>query len=618
MITEVRSSVDSWADQQRPSKEPGSSSVLKLNDTTGSNAKFGYIYFAPPFPLGATIIAATLRLILAKPWGGAQALTGKRIVDSWREGRLKWNNRPSVDAANAGSVNVSALAAGDEVEIDLTAMLAAVAAGGKWFGVRLEIDGNADREIASSDHPRAEWHPVLEIEWSEAPQPPTNLAPGGGRAISKQKPLLTWQFVDNVGSTVQSSSQVQISTTPDFTAPEYDSGKIANTLSAWDLAATAYAGLADNDVRYWRVKVWDGTDLASDWSATEQFERQDKGSLTITNPDAPPANTVEETTPPMAWTLTGATQEAFAAFLYRVGAGGALTLLTSQAKVATTDIEWEVPAGILRTGDTYRVLIRVWDDVDRQAVAGDPDYVQATRDFTYVRSGAPAPVTALTATPDGAKVVLEFERTTDPDYFAIRVDGVEVLDRIEPGDVFVSGDSYSFDYWLARPRQSHEFEVEAVVNDAGVLQHSDGNATATAETNPIGIWLADPVESLGVFLAGKEKAQIGIGEIGGLFDVQGSRAPVRITEALRGYEGSLNGILTEYAGMDAIAARNAFLELKGRLTTLRLIIGDLNLPVELGEVTGPLPARDADLGYDVGFEFAQVDEFEEAFEVAGE
>jgi hypothetical protein len=103
---------------------------------------------------------------------------------------------------------------------------------------------------------------------------------------------------------------------------------------------------------------------------------------------------------------------------------------------------------------------------------------------------------------------------------------------------------------------------------------------------------------------------MGIREVANIFDVVGSRRPVKVTDTIQGYSGTFNGVL-----LDA-EARDAFLELKGRDTDLRLIIGDLNIPVELGEVSGPMPVPTGDAsGYDVGFAFFQVDEF---FAVSGD
>ena len=613
----ITSAVDAYIDQDRQGANFGEASKLWLNGGGGSETCRALIGFARPFPLGVTVSSAILRLHTAEAWSGSQTLKARRITEAWKANRVNWNNRPSATSTNEGSVNAASLSAGAVIEIDITALMADVSAGADYFGLDLELSTDSNRALVSADSPVAERRPVLEIEWSEAPDAPTNLAPSGGRVVSATKPRLTWQFVDNAGSTAQASSRVQAPTSPDFSSPAYDSGKVANTLSAWNLAATAFTALTNGQTRYWRVMVWDETDLASAWSEAQEFTRENHGTLTLTAPAAAPDNYVEETTPPVSWTFTGRTQEAFEAKLYRVELSGALTQLAAQAKAVSGEVEWEVPAGILRSGDIYRVVLRVYDTLDRQAMELDPDYVEAFRDFTYQRSGAPAPVTGLTAEPDGARVNLAFSRSPMPDYFAVRRDGIEVLDRVEPSSVLVSGANYLLELWEAKPRVTHLYEIEAVVDNAGVLEHSDGNATASATTNPIGIWIADSEDSLSVFIAGKEKASMMIGQTAAIFDPIGSRSPVRVVDAVQGYEGSIAGTLTDFDGLTAKEWRDRFLELYGRLKPLRLILGDLNIPVEIGPVAA-LPASSGDRSYDVSMEFAQVGEFEEAFEVAGE
>lgn len=612
----LRAATDAWANQDRQTVNYGTAAKLWVSGQA-SKQRHAYIFFPRPFEPGVVVLEAILRLRLAEAWGGTQTLTAKRITESWKEGRLNWNNRPAVTDLNSADVNVAALAAGDEVELDLTMMLQDVANGESWFGVRLEKTGDPDRALISSDDPVAEFHPQLDVTWSEAPAPPANLAPAGALAIAKAAPLLTWQFSDTAGDTGQSSSQVQVHSTADFTAPDYDSGKEPNTLPQWDLdtaASPAFTDLSDDEVFFWRVRVWDGTDLVSDWSDPVEAVRKTQGTLAITNPDVPPDNQVNETTPPIAWSLTGRTQEAFGIDLFRRNVDGSLTELARAPLAASTDSSWAVPAGIIRTGDTYLVRVTVQDTIDRQAMAGDPAVLVLEREFTYVREGTPDPVTDLVVTVDGAKVTLEFQRTTDPDFFAVVVDGREIYDRLEPADLEQpAADTFRFDYWLAKPRQEHTYEVEAVVVDGGVAKHSDGNDTADARTDPVGIWLADAADSTGVLIAGKEKAAMAISENSEVFEVLGSRTLVRVTSDVHGYEGSFNGVLLDEAD------RDTFLDLKGRLVTLRLIIGDLNIPITLGEVSGPMPSPIGTVaGYDVGFTFTQAGEEDEAFEVAGE
>lgn len=597
--------VDTYNEEPTPNRNNGDAARLHLRGGT-THRRFAYLYAAPPFPLGASVLSATLVVYLAEAWASSQNLIAKRITEDWKESRLDFSNRPAVSASNAGTTAVASLADGDRVEIELDDLFVDVSGGADYHGLRLEIDQDVLRKIYSSDNPVDDLRPMLEIEWSQAPNPPIIQTPSGNRQVSVAKPTLVWQFSDNLGDTSQSASQVQIATEPTFASPSYDSTKTANTLPYWDLAATAFGGLSDGDDRYWRVKVWDGADLESDWSDAAAFGRTTKDSLTLTNPPASPSNVVEETTPPIIHSF-GGTQTAVERQLTRVS-DSPPTLLWHDARHASTATSEQVPSGNLRTGDTYEVMVRVWDDVDRAVTPGDPDYVEVRREFTYVRSGDPTAPSSLTATPAGAAVELEIERASAPDFFALRVDGVEVEDRIDPGEIFVSGTTYLFKWWKAIPRQAYTYEIEAVVEDTGVLEHSGPNPSDEATTSPVGVWLVDPDDGLAVFIAGKEKASMGIGEDAETITLLGERSPVRITEQVRGYEGSWQGVV------QTGAERDDFLTLKGRLGEVRLIIGDLNIPVVL-EAVSAIPDKDADAGYLVAFSYFQSDEF--TFEVVG-
>ena len=457
-------------------------------------------------------------------------------------------------------------------------MMADVSNGATYYGFKITVSSDADRRLYSSEAARNEVRPQLEVEWSKAPYAPTNLAPSDGRAVSEQKPMLNWKFKDDIGDTTQAHSQVQISTSTDFSSPEYDSTKVSNTESQWDLASTAYAGLSDSDVRFWRVRVWDGAGLQSEWSDIEEFTRKTKGTLTITAPAASPNNYVVETTPPLSWTFTGRTQERAEVYL-SVELNNGTFLQFYRFPDVDTDTSVTVPSGLLVNGLNYKVTIRVFDTIDRQAVPGDKDYVEASREFDYQRDGTPDAPGSLTAVADGPAVVLTWTRTVQPDFFCLVVDGKEVNDRIEPTDVFVSGTTYSYTYWEATPGTESTYEIEAVVTGSGKLKHSDGNPTVDVTTTPYAIYLVDIDDGTNVMIAGDESADLTIGESGETFNTIGSRAPIRITDNIRGYEGTISGELLSEDD------RDTFLELKGRLTTLHLIVGDLNIPVFLEEVS---------------------------------
>jgi hypothetical protein len=612
-MTLVRTGTDTYVGQGGPTINHGGTAKLWMSNA-GSNEKLGLVYFKVPFPPGATVFSATLKLVASDAWASSQVLTAKRIVAKWQEDKVTYNSRPSVVATNAGSVTVSGAVAGDEIDIDVTAMMNDVAAGGAFFGFNLSVNTTAIRKVRSSEAPNADHRPMLVVEWSSSPDVPDDLHPAGGAAIDVAKPILNWNYADPDGAGTQTSSQVQISTSTSFASPEYDSGKVANTESQWDMGATAYAGVPSGATRYWRVQVWDDSNLASGWSDAVPFVRTPQGTLTLVSPTG---GAVDDLTPPISWTLTGATQEAYRVIVrWNVSIARRSNILYDTGRVTSTDTSITLPAGILYTGLIgLTIEVRVWDTVDRQSIPGDPAYLSVTSGtVTYSRSGAPANVPSLTATlaPSsvGPGVLLTWTRSVQPDYFSLRVDGVEVLPRIDPTDVFVSGTTYSMVYWGGTPRVSHTYEIEAVVISGGHTQHSSGNATQTLTTNPTGAWLVDPDDDTAVNLRGpSDSSEFSIGEIGTTYDVAGSRKPVRVVDSIRGYEGSIAGSLLSKAD------RDTFLDLKGRITTLRLVVSDLNIPIVVEEAAvGPTQLA-GDRMFTCSFAFFQQDEF--TFHVSG-
>jgi hypothetical protein len=210
-------------------------------------------------------------------------------------------------------------------------------------------------------------------------------------------------------------------------------------------------------------------------------------------------------------------------------------------------------------------------------------------------------------------VRLLWERVEQPDWFCLSVDGVEVVQRIDPVDAFVSGDAYSYDYWGLTPGTEHTLEVEAVINDGGPLKHSEANALAAITTDPNGIWLVDPDDSLFVYIAGQDEVEGGIGRSGTTYNPVGQRRPVRRDDALRGYEDTVSGVLF------SATQRDAFLTLVGRQKPLRLVLSDLNIQVEVedfGAPPTPIPGRN---NFGCHFSFFQSEDDDEnwPFDVKG-
>src|SRR5690606_10791352 len=129
--------------------------------------------------------------------------------------------------------------------------------------------------------------PELEIEWSDAPQAPTDLSPSGGRCVSIAKPTLRFDFTDNRGSTKIQACQVQIDDIDDdWSSVIFDSGTVPVEEPELDLARTdmpggVFDGLSGGQEVRWRVRVQDGSGQWSQWSEGRRFKRDVKGTLTI-------------------------------------------------------------------------------------------------------------------------------------------------------------------------------------------------------------------------------------------------------------------------------------------------------------------------------------------------
>lgn len=771
---------DAEAVEVRPKQNYGDRPFLSLAAGAGTRRR-AFLFFARP-PLEATLLGGTMRLYARGAWAGAHTLTFGRVTATWKESRITWNNAPATTAQNEVAVVVTDLADGEEIQVDLTPILADVVAGGAWFGIRITVDTAGVKQLHSSQAADPELRPELDLTWAEGAAPPDSLRPSGGRAVSLGAGRHQWRFRHAESEEAQSAAQLQISTDPDdFTAPVWDSGWVAtgdeeldlayNLLSknqsdletdtagwtagantaiarsvaqaqqgaasleltaagagdisanttpgaggipvtpgksyaaasylrpgstardvrcdilfydaaevllateqgaivaeaagAWTRAsvvATTPAGAAamairpyvvgvaagevhyadahlaaqddqvrafrpgydetpDGATRHWRGRARDGAGEESDWSEVATFRRVAKGTLAITNPPAPPNNTVEETTPPLthAHTPAGAEiQESVEHVLFEDDGTGRFVQQHKEARRATADTSWVPPAGLIRRteADRYRGRVRLWDDQDREDMPGDPAYIEAERIFTFAPSAVPTPPSSLVAATDHTKVHLDVVRVNQPDFFALVVDGVIVEDRIDPAEVSQGGGNYRITYWGARPGIEHTYEVQAVVDDAGVLKHSTANPEATVATDPVGIWIVVPDEEIELLIMGHDQQDMGIGETSTRTDLPFRRAPVTITSRVGGYEGTVSGVLVTHLGVAAATWRDRLLRIKGLVHTkqARLVFDDQNVPVEFGQFG--VPPHPLGGEYAVSIPFHQTREF--TFAVAGD
>jgi hypothetical protein len=397
---------------------------------------------------------------------------------------------------------------------------------------------------------------------------------------------------------------VQVSTSTDFTAPAYDSGFVTDDRTMFDL--TGRYTVPASSMRWWRARGRDLDGGISDWSDKWQFQYVALPTLTLVNPSSG-SPVVHDLTPPISWTYPGQAQ--FEVLLFRKRGDGTWKRSGTCRVTRAPSPRSTCPPARSSRAQTYLVKVRAWDGVARQSLAGAPKYAEVSQQFTYTRDGTPAAVSRLTGTLYGPGIALTWTDATQPDYYSIRVNGVEVIPRIEPADVLISGTNYGYLYLRGKHGDPQTIEVERVVNSAGNLFHSGSNPTVTETPSVLGKWLCDddPASPLAMQIMGREQSNFDIGESGESLNPLNYRKTVRIIDAVRGFEGGVSGTL----GADDTA--DSFLDLKGRNKRLRYIAQHVNVPVELAE-SGLSPNAEASGQWVASFNMFQQGEF---FDVVG-
>jgi hypothetical protein len=571
----------------------------------GTNTKYGLFHVGIPELSGSIVHDATLHVFLkGGDWSSGNVIKVDLLVShKWSE-KTTWHSyhtyaTADVDSAHQGSHTLTGHVDGTEVQIDISAILQD-AAGEDHFGLLLSVSTNADRSLYSSEAQHKAYRPYITMTYDRPPDPPTNLHPNTGASASK--PKLAWD------SSVQEQFQVQLSSNGSTVAD--DSGWQVTEFTQVDTADTSlfavFAGIADAASYYWRVRVRNAAGATSDWTSWTQWTRHVLSALAITLP-AIDGDTVVTTTPEFDWTF-GGTETAWQLEIPDVG--------YDSTETPGTDLVFEIPSGTLEDRNTvYTAVLRVWDDFTRDAPS-DHDFVLVERTFVYNGSNAEAGVTGLTLATDGPAQVLTWHRGGPPDAFTIFADDEIIVDQIDWSDVFVSGTTYS--YRLLRvgrsPVTAVAFDVEAHDNALG---DSHNSGTVEGLTGPTGIWLvretASGLNSIEVRIEGQDSIQMKLTEDGATFMPLGSRSPVRVVDQIRGYEGSVQGLifgddaLADFQSLKAIAPGTKTNGTNGT-SVLRLIFGQQNIPVDIGQVTvQQIPYSEGENAFNVSFEFWQTD-----------
>ena len=603
----LKNAVDSYVNKKYPNRNYSNVDRIYITDDSLGDQKLGYIYFGLPSGLQrATIISATLRMWTGPTgWNGYATVNIHRLAEKFTSTRVTDDNKP---AAGSLAASVSKTDGDSEVwEFDVTSTIQQVANGAAWYGFRIGSPNNNGYFWSSqaTDSRR----PQLSIVYTTEPYPPSVLVPSAGQITSLEKPTLQWDFTDVSGNTTMAAFHLRLFSSlalanTNGTGDLLDA-TVASNIPQVDLDDTAYAGLADGATLYWRVRVQDGAGLWSGWSPVAYFTRMSKGVLTVSNPPAMPAE-VMDATPAITWSFTGRTQRAYQVVITKLDTPG-VWLWTSGLVTSTATSVSPPPGVITEPGASYYVFVHVYDTLNRRATPDDPPYVGVYRPFTLSLSAATPEVTNLTGAPDPFRAwyTLEWDRAGNKDTFVIFRDGF-IVDEVPPSEVLVSGSHYRYVDRGASPRIAHTWRVAAKYD--GLI--STTTPYVQGIVRMVTTHLSDVYGGHEVFLFNPEVAAART-ESSEVHYILGNAPPVLITQAIRGYEGTITGVLAQdvITGLNAtqqLANLEYFKDNPGLVVRLSWVNKTMRV-VLYGITNTPLPYPDGKVDYLVSMSFFQVD-----------
>lgn len=519
--------------------------ATRLRAGTASHA---FLRMRSPVPDGDSVTSASLRVVVASGAAGSVTFTLKRVTSRpiWDE--LTWNNEPTV-ASSSVTATVSGPTDGTAVTLDVTSLLQLVAGGSTNYGWRLEASAAVKIYGFDSANP-----PKLTVDSTSQPAQPTDLRPAGIGSLAK--PHIVFSAPDVTGEADVQSVQVQLSTSASptadasgtWTSPTFDTAEVTSTTPDLDLASTAYSGLANTATIYWHVR-WKSGGVWSPWSDTVSYTRQTWSTLTITNPSS---GVVKEPTPPLLATYSPGVSR------YRM-----MVLNASDNKVVSesgwrdgasaTTVSW-TPQIPLSDATNYVLRVDVMDANKRTPSPGDNEYLSATAAFTATFDGtvgAPT-LTGAAKHPVLPLPQLTFTRSTAPDSFTVKRDGIVVVADLDPADLFVSGTTYKWSDPTADSSE-HTYAVAAVVND----KRSDWSSSSSVTVFPAGHWLISTDLSKYAVLLDANTDGWEVNDETALFSVVDASNHVQIDGALGNLEGTTAGTLNDSSPAPATAAQMA-------------------------------------------------------------
>jgi hypothetical protein len=493
-------------------------------------------------------------------------------------------------------------------DFDIEDMLDDVSAGAGWWGIRITCNVDAPIRLYSAQANSVS-RPELEVTWGDEPEPPEDLSPSGGRAVSINKPVLSFTFTDEEGSTELNAVQIHYKLTntgfnplTGFTSPTWDSGTIAASEPKVDTNPIVGApAISSGVLMWWTARVQDATGQWSEYADPESFTYRALTPATLDNP--PSGGVVNDATPPVLWTTTN--QTAYQITLAK--ASDPRTLVWNSGKISTSDDDDAIPAKkITQDGTDYLISLYLWDNFDREKNGTNQIYTLITRTFQFQASGtvtAPTGLAVVQQTP-WPWVNLTWSRSSAPDEFNIWRDDLLIDSNVPAAELSTGGTNYAYQDRLANPRESHTWSVQAVVNKVA----SNKVTSSALTTRLLSPFMIDPTGVDVVFFLDPalDPQLITIQEV----QQPVNSAPVLLTQFLGGYSGHLTGVFSDNVvpGLTARQMRNTFKKWKRNP-------GDSYILYMVDEVINMVPynmtykprAVSGGVLYDVEFDFFEVD-----------
>ena len=618
-------SVDTYVNAAKPTTNYHEAHRLGLKKWDASDAQYAYLTFPFTFPMGAKILSAELVLTTyAMPETGSHTLNLALVREKSTFSRMTWDNRPDVSSVGQVSQTKSgALPGGTKWSFDVKDMLQRVSNGSQgWYGIRVTTTDAVQRWLYADETTLSGEGPYLSIVWADNPDEPQNLTPDEG-VVGTPKPALSFDYIDVSGSVALAQAQIQTSTTTSFANPSWDSGILDDvTRPVIYLSGTSYPGATAGEKVYYRIRVADEAGLWSvRWSPVAWFIYKPEVAIQMTSLD-PNNPRFGDSTPDISWNVVGGTQKAYRDTLALNS--NPSNYLWDTGKVGSTDQVVSVPPKVMRCDDrNYRLVVRVWDKENRVASANSLPYASESFVVHLDTDDAMQPVDhsptfEQVTVYDGIMPFADvrWDRSISADAFEIaRQDGDD--DDAEKKIIGVVGYQDSL-----QPDGTHKFQdrtapgntrIRYIVRAVTDGKRSPGRPTAYGRLRTEGVWITttDPqggAELMSLVINGSDQGTWELPENVTAHQVRNARSPTLVREVHQGYQGTVQGVVVEETAYQPYLTlhqkRDRFFWFKRRPVLVRLIAGDVNIPVRLGNMLLH-PTPDPVQQYAVSFDFWQ-------------